>query len=112
MPTFLNLTYTNNLVRHSNNKASSEKKNYNYNISCNSSPKSNGILNNDFYAVPFRPRPMKHYRKRLFPNSCASNRRISIDTINSPGGTNKCLIDNNIYSKSTIVAPYTWVHRL
>ncbi len=111
MTTFLNFSYSNNLVRYSHNKNSSNK-NTSYSITpVNSLPYLNKRYIDD-YAVPFRPRPLKHYRKRLLPNNSSSIKHISLDTINSPGGSIKCNMEKSCQPHSKIINPYKWNNRL
>lgn len=109
MPTFLNFSYSNNLVRHSHTKKSSSKdKNYSL-IPVNTIAHLNN-KNIDEYATPFKPRPIKHHRKRLVSKFPSSVRHISIDTINSPGGTIKT--NHNICYYSKLFNKYKWHNRL
>ena len=111
MATFLNLSYSNNLVRYSHNKNSSNK-NTTYSVTpVNSLPYTDKIYINN-YAVPFKPRPLKQYRKRLLPNNSSSIRHVSLDTINSPGGSIKCNMDKTCHPHSRIFNTYKWTNRL
>ena len=114
MTNFLNLSQSNSLIIQNNRSSlnASQKTSYCYTIPVNSRPKTNGILNNDYYAVPFKPRPLKQYRRRLFPIDKASTNHISIDTINRPGGAVKCKAFSMDTPKSIILAPYKWHNRL
>ena len=111
MPTFLNFTYSNNLVRHSHSNNSSFKdKSYSL-IPVNSVSHLNNKTINE-YATPFRPRPLKQYRKRLVPNYSASIKHISIDTINSPGGVIKTNMDKTNHPYSKLFNKHKWHNRL
>lgn len=114
MTNFLNLSHSNSLIIQNNRSSlnASQKTSYCYTIPVNSRPKTNGTLNNNYYAVPFKPRPLKQYRTRLFPIDKASTNHISIDTINSPGGAVKCKAFSMDTPKSIILAPYKWHNRL
>jgi len=111
MPTFLNFSYSNHLVRYSNIPDNSKK-----NKSC-SLISSNSIshINNktiDDYSVPFKPRPLKHYRKRLITNYPTTSRSISIDTINSPGGITQTNINKDNCNYYKVFNKYKWHNRL
>lgn len=111
MPTFLNLSYSNHLVRYSNMVNTSNK-----DKSCSLIPvNSISHINNkkiDDYSVPFKPRPLKHYRKKLITNYSTSTRNISIDTINSPGGITETNINKNNCNYYKLFNKYKWHNRL
>ena len=60
-------------------------------VSKNSRPYTNGNYNNidpnDFQSAFSRPRPLKHYRKQLFPYFNSSSKQISLDNVNGPNGS-------------------------
>ena len=106
MSTFLNFSYSNNLVRYTHGSKSSNK-NTTYSLTpVNSFPYKNKIYINT-YAVPFKARPLKHYRKRLIPTNSSSIRHVSLDTINSPGGSIKCNISKTCY-KNYLYSIYSY----
>ena len=111
MSTFLNFSYSNNLVRYTHGSKSSNK-NTTYSLTpVNSFPYKNKIYINT-YAVPFKARPLKHYRKRLIPTNSSSIRHVSLDTINSPDGSIKCNISKPCHPHSNLVNTYKWTNRL
>jgi hypothetical protein len=58
-------------------------------VASNDRPNTNGNRENSkHYSGPaFKARPMKHYRKRLIPNSPISSTRTTMRPLEAPGGS-------------------------
>ena len=58
-------------------------------VASNDRPNTNGNrVNSKHYAGPmFKARPMKHYRKRLLPNTLIQSTKTNMRSLEAPGGS-------------------------
>lgn len=107
MPSFLNFSRRHQFKQENNNYGYNKTPNY-YITPNYVKNHFNGVANNNYYSVPFRPRPIKHHRKRLIHNN---NSRTVPFKFDIPGSIHKYNA-NDDNCKNIISWNFSWNNRL